>query len=134
MTFMSWTAEEFGTSINKTDDEHQKIFSMVNDLHAIVGGDRSAVGQKLDSLIGFVANHFQTEEELMKSHGYPGYDAHKEEHDALVATCVDLQNKFKAGQTEVTEETTTLLKDWLYRHIPKIDKSYGPFLNDKGVN
>ncbi len=43
MTLMTWTAEQFGTKINKTDDEHKTIFSMVNDLHASVGSDRAAI-------------------------------------------------------------------------------------------
>lgn len=134
MTLMTWTAAEFGTQINKTDDEHKKIFAMVNDLHANVGGDRSAVGEKLDSLISFVAEHFQTEEHLMKDNGFPDYVAHKAAHDALVNTCLDLQKKFKSGEAEVTAETTAFVKDWLYRHIPSVDKGYGPFLNSKGVN
>jgi hemerythrin len=134
MTFMSWTAEQFGTKINQTDNEHKQIFTMVNDLHANVGSDRAVIGQKLDSLISFVANHFQTEEKLMNSHGFPGLTSHKAEHDALVTTCLDLQKKFKAGQADITADTTGFLKDWLYKHIPTIDKPYGPFLNGKGIN
>jgi hemerythrin len=133
MTLMTWTAEQFGTKINKTDDEHKTIFSMVNDLHASVGSDRAAVGAKLDSLVGFVAKHFQTEEELMKQHGYPSFDSHKAAHDALVATCVDLQKKYKAGEVDITADTTMFVKDWLYGHIPAVDV-YGSFLNGKGVN
>lgn len=134
MTLMTWTAEQFGTQIGQTDEEHKQIFNLVNELHANVGGDRAAVEQKLDSLIGVVAKHFQTEEELMKNHGFPGFDPHKAEHDALVSKCVELQEKFKAGEADITAETTGFLKDWLYQHIPTTDKSYGPFLNEKGVS
>ena len=134
MTLMTWTAAQFATKITETDGEHQQIFNMVNDLHGSVGGDRSSIGAKLDALIGFVAKHFKTEEDLMKSHGYPDFASHKAAHDALVTTCLDLQKKFKAGEAEITADTTKFVKDWLYGHIPSIDMNYGPFLNAKGVS
>jgi hemerythrin len=37
------------------------------------------------------------------------------------------------GDAEITGETAAFVVDWLTNHIPKIDKSYGPFLNEKGV-
>lgn len=134
MSLMTWTADGFGTNVGVADAEHQQIFALVNQLHASVpAGDRAATGQSLDALIDFVVKHFQTEESLMQAHGYPDYAAHKNAHDTLVATCADLQAKFKAGQADVTDEVTGFVKDWLYSHIPQVDKSYGPFLNGKGV-
>jgi hemerythrin len=69
----------------------------------------------------------------MQQHGYPEFAAHKAEHDKLVSTCADLQKKFHAGAAEVTGETTGFVKDWLVKHIPAIDKNYGPFFSQKGV-
>gem|GEM_PF-4797867 len=63
-----------------------------------------------------------------------GYEAHKVEHDKLVATCADLQQKFHAGEAEVTADTTQFVKDWLDNHIPKVDKDYGPFFNERGIS
>jgi len=56
------------------------------------------------------------------------------EHDKLVATCADLQQKFHAGEAEVTADTTQFVKDWLDNHIPKVDKDYGPFFNERGIS
>jgi hemerythrin len=136
MALITWTKEQFGTNVSTHDQEHQTIFQMLNDLHDTVagGGDRAAVGAKLDGLIGFVAKHFQSEETNMQKFDYPSYTAHKKEHDDLVAVCLDVQKKFHAGQVELTGDTTAFVKDWLVRHIPNVDKGYGPFLNSKGVN
>lgn len=134
MALLTWTKEQFGTNINTADYQHQEIFSMVNQLvDRVTSGNRQAVGKQLDALINYVAMHFKTEEDLMQAHGYPDYAAHKAKHDELVATCVDLQKKFHAGQAEVTADTAVFVKDWLYNHIPNVDKHYGPFLNSKGV-
>lgn len=134
MALLTWTKEQFGTNINTADYQHQEIFSMVNQLvDRVTSGNRQAVGKQLDALINYVAMHFKTEEDLMQAHGYPDYAAHKAKHDELVATCVDLQKKFHASQAEVTGDTAVFVKDWLYNHIPNVDKHYGPFLNSKGV-
>jgi hemerythrin len=64
---------------------------------------------------------------------YPALAKHKEEHDKLVQDCLDLQKKFRAGQAEVTQQTTAFVKDWLVTHIPNIDRAYGPVMNAKGI-
>lgn len=134
MSLMTWTKEEFGTNVNAHDAEHREIFRLVNELGDAVGaGDRTSVGKQLDALIAYVAQHFAAEEANFAKHGYPAAAAHKAEHDKLVATCLDLQKKFHAGEADVTGETATFVVDWLKTHIPNIDKLYGPFLNAKGV-
>lgn len=135
MSLITWTKEQFGTNVSKHDQEHQTLFGLLNSLHTSVGGgDRKAIGEQLDSLVAFVAKHFASEEESMTKHGYPSVGAHKAEHDQLVATCVDLQKKFHAGQAEITPQTTTFVKDWLVKHIPGVDQQYGPYLNGKGMS
>lgn len=134
MSLITWTKEQFGTNVSLHDQEHQEIFRLVNALGDAVGaGDRALIGEQLDALIAYVARHFASEEANFAKYGYPAAAAHKTQHDELVTTCLDLQKKFHAGEAEVTAETAAFVVDWLTNHIPKIDKSYGPFLNEKGV-
>jgi hemerythrin len=134
MALISWTKEAFGTNVGIADEQHREIFAQLNGLSdAVAAGNRADVGKKLDALIDYVVMHFRAEEELMKKHGYPELAGHKAEHDKLVNTCADLQKKFHAGSAEVTAETAVFVKDWLVKHIPGVDKHYGPFLNSKGV-
>ncbi len=134
MSLMTWTKEQFSTNVSAHDQEHQEIFRLVNALgDAVGGGDRTAIGKQLDALISYVAQHFAAEEANFEKCGYPAAAAHKAEHDKLVATCLDLQKKFHAGQAEVTGETAAFVVGWLNSHIPNIDKLYGPFLNAQGV-
>jgi len=134
MSLITWTKEQFGTNVSKHDEEHKAIFGSLNTLHEMVAkGDRSAIGAQFDQLVDIVARHFASEETNFSTHGYEAKDSHKQEHDKLVKTCLDLQSKFRAGQTEITPETTTFVSDWLTQHIPVIDKRYGPFLNSKGL-
>ncbi|HTO79539.1 MAG TPA: bacteriohemerythrin [Methylocystis sp.] len=134
MSLIEWTKEKFATNVTAHDAEHQEIFREVNALGDAVGsGDRATVGKALDALIATVAEHFASEEANFAKYGYPDAAAHKQEHDKLVATCLDLQKKFHAGHAEVTGETASFVVGWLTSHIPNIDKRYGPYLNAKGV-
>ncbi len=130
MALITWTAEQYGTNVGFADEEHQKLFGLLNTLYdqATSGADRSDVGASLDALIAYVVDHFAHEEEAMQAKGFAGYEAHKAEHDALVATCADLQTKFHAGQAEVTDEVGQMVKGWLDNHIPTFDMAYGPTL------
>ncbi len=135
MALITWTKEGFGINVTEADQQHQTIFDMLNTLDETAsGGDRKAVGEQLDAIIGFVAKHFAMEEDLMQKYGYPEYAAHKALHDDLVQTCLGLQKKFHSGEAEVTSETTSFVADWLKNHIPNVDKLYGPFFNEKGVS
>jgi hemerythrin len=135
MSLITWTQELFGTNVAMHDEEHRSIFASLNTLHEIAPkGDRKATGAELDRLIDIVARHFASEETNFTKTGFGGKDAHKVLHDDLVKTCLDLQAKFRAGQAEVTQETTKFVSDWLTNHIPKIDRQYGPHLNSKGVS
>lgn len=134
MALITWTKEQFGTSVSVHDQEHQALFEHLNNLDSTIGGgDRAAIGAALDSLIDVVARHFASEEANMAKTGFSGLAAHKEQHDKLVATCVDLQKKFRAGEADLTPETTAFVRDWLYSHIPNIDRAYGPHMNSKGI-
>ncbi len=126
MALITWTVEQYGTDVGFADEEHQVLFGKLNRLYdlATSGADRSAIGDQLDDLISYVVDHFAHEEREMQAKGFSGLEAHKAEHDALVATCADLQKKFHAGEAEVTDEVGQMVKGWLDSHIPTFDRAY----------
>jgi len=130
MSLMKWTQESYGTTVAICDEQHQELFNRVNALNdAVSGGERPEIGNRLDRLIEYVVEHFQSEESLMEEKGYADLDKHRQIHDELVSTCVDLQGKFHANEAEIETGTLAFIKDWLDHHIPVIDRKYGPALN-----
>lgn len=131
MSLMKWTQENYGTTVDICDQQHMELFDRVNALNdAVVKGNRANIGDRLDHLIDYVVEHFQTEERLMAQRGYAGLEQHRQEHDNLVHTCTDLQGKFHAKEAEIEEGTMAFIKNWLDHHIPIIDRSYGPALSN----
>lgn len=126
MALITWTAEQYGTDVGFADQEHKVLFDLLNKLYdeATSGAARETIGSSLDALIAYVVEHFAHEEREMQAKGFGGYARHKEEHDALVGICADLQKKFHAGQADVTDEVGQMVKGWLDSHIPTYDKAY----------
>jgi hemerythrin len=130
MSLMKWTQENYGTNVAICDEQHQELFNRVNALNdAVAQGERAEIGSRLDRLIKFVVEHFKTEELMMEEKGYADLDQHRQVHNELINTCVDIQGKFHANEAEIEASTLAFIKDWLDNHIPVIDRQYGPALN-----
>ncbi|MEJ2402944.1 MAG: bacteriohemerythrin [Candidatus Thiodiazotropha sp.] len=130
MSFMVWTEEGYGTTVAACDAQHQELFNRVNALNtAVSDGGRPEIGNRLDSLIDYVVEHFTDEERLMEEKGYEDLPNHRKVHADLVNTCTDLQKKFHANEAEVDSSVMKFIKDWLDNHIPIVDRQYGPVLS-----
>lgn len=134
MSFFDWKPE-YSVNIREIDQQHQKLVSMLNELYEAMGkGEgRAALGRVLKDLAGYTKTHFATEERLMKSHGYPGFEIHKGKHEKMTETVLQKVAKFESQELTNLVEVSQFLKDWLKKHIMKTDMEYSAFLNSKGV-
>jgi hemerythrin len=134
MSLFAWDAV-YSVSIREIDRQHQKLFALFNELYdAMQQGDgNEVIGKVLASVVDYTAYHFAHEEELFRKYGYPDEAAHRAEHANLTEQAKALEQRLRAGQSEVTEVTLKFLCDWLTNHIIVSDKKFAPFLIDKGV-
>jgi hemerythrin-like metal-binding protein len=114
------------------DNQHQALFGMINDLwHTII--DRSSsetVTIVLTKLERYTILHFEAEEDLMRSLGYPRLDAHRKAHQIFV------QRIKKEKQKQIEGRTAGLamlhfLNDWLVEHILTLDRDYANYFERK---
>jgi len=134
MALLTWKAE-YSVNVNEIDAQHRKLVDMINELNDAMaqGKARDVLGAILDKLVSYTASHFAREEGLMQTHGYEGYQEHKDKHDKMTAKVLDLQRQFKSGQAAMTIEVMNFLKSWLDKHIVGTDMKYSAFMNGKGV-
>lgn len=132
--WMIWE-EKFSVGIKQFDEEHRQLISYLNKLHlGLVSGDNvGAMVKVLDGLVTYTQSHFAHEESLMSAHSYPQYEAHKKEHEDLIAKVVDFESRLTAGKASFSLELMSFLKDWLVIHIQGTDKKYSDFFKEKGV-
>jgi hemerythrin len=127
--------DSFATGVKSLDDQHRKLFDMVNDLHDAMQQKRSkeAIGSILGRLIEYTASHFGAEEESFRRTNYPEEAQHKVHHAKLVEQALELQRKFNSGEALLTQSVIEFLQDWLINHIKGVDKHYGPHFIKHGI-
>ena len=129
MPFIEWT-EEIRVGIDEVDEQHRKLFDMLNRLYDSVteGKEQSTLVSILDDLVEYTVYHFNTEEKFFAEYEFPGFEEHKAAHDNLTGTAVDLQAKLKEGSASISFELLDFLHGWLAEHTSGLDKEFGDFL------
>ena len=129
---ITWDATiSFG--IDSIDQQHHHLVDLVNKLHHAMRSraGQSVLGATLDELARYTVEHFESEEQMMAAARYPQLEAHKREHEKLVAQVVDFQRQFESGSVTITLDLMNFLSDWLVNHIKGVDRRYVPSMKGK---
>lgn len=134
MALIEWS-DELSVGIETADAHHRKLVSMINALQeAMESGHTGEVVERiLEGLIVYTQKHFRYEEQLFLQHGYPDYEEHKAQHDAMVDSVLDLHGRLKRGSASAAIELMRFLRTWLTEHVMGFDKRYSEFLIERGV-
>ena len=135
MALLNWN-DSLSVGVKEIDGQHGKLVDMVNQLHeAMKQGKADTVMMGIiQEMKRYAANHFATEERLMTTHNFPGYAAHKAEHQAFVGKVEALEADLKSGKVAVSSAILDFLSKWLVNHIKGTDMKYSSFLNAAGVH
>jgi len=100
MLFVEWKSE-FSVGIERFDDDHRHLFSLLNQLHeSMAARDGNLVlSLVLRELVWYAQNHFRAEEVLMKLYGYPELASHRAEHDRFTEQVVQFVDHFRSDET-----------------------------------
>lgn len=134
MSLIKWN-DSYSVNVVKIDQEHKKLFSMINELTDAMkaGHSKDILGKILDGLISYTASHFQTEEKYFLQVKYPDAVAHKKEHAAFVQKVTEFKKEFDTGRATVSVNILQFLSKWLQSHIKGTDQKYSSFFNENGI-
>ncbi|HXY03433.1 MAG TPA: bacteriohemerythrin [Terriglobales bacterium] len=135
MALVTWD-QSYSVKVKQCDEEHQKLFHLMNALHEAmrVGRGRTVLQQIVAELGDYTNTHFRAEEALMEQCRYPSLAGHRLEHQKFVARVSEFQKDLKAGTGGNSVAVLEFLKDWLVKHIKKVDQSYSAHLNAHGIS
>jgi hemerythrin len=134
MPLLPWK-DEYSVSIREIDEQHKQLVGMINNLNEAMGqGQGKLVLESiLNKLIKYAVSHFAAEERLLREHGYPDFEVHKEKHEKMTGKIMALQQEYKRGKINISIEVMDFLQNWLDKHILGTDMKYSRFLTDRGA-
>ena len=118
--------------IDEIDDDHRRLVELFNLLnHSVTGGETPEyLAAVLEELINCTVWHFSHEERLMLKYDYKESAEHKAEHQELIKSAKELQQKIVQAGELVAEEDLVYLERWLTQHLLVDDMRLGTYLNE----
>lgn len=125
MAFFKWK-DSFSIGIDEIDQQHRLLLEYLNDCHQQVSvGKRSEIDPSLiDGLKAYAATHFQFEESLMRSIGYPKLGHQEQQHKYFESQIAEFENAVTGGAGGTAESVLAFLRDWFLKHILEQDKGF----------
>jgi hemerythrin len=124
---LNWK-NEYSVGNTQIDLQHQKLFELINQLEASThASEFSQIAPLiLKELEEYALIHFESEEEHMKTIGYPDLEQHKKIHLSLKNDLMEEINMhMEAGLTTLKLiHLYQFLKRWIEQHILEEDKKY----------
>lgn len=118
--------------VEEIDRQHKQLLSHFDQLLKAceTGKGIDELKKLLDFLDGYVIKHFRDEESIQRLRNYPGYEAHRKEHESFVARLNVLKQEISNEGVALHHvmETNNLLLKWLIHHISTVDVQLGKFL------
>jgi hemerythrin-like metal-binding protein/PAS domain S-box-containing protein len=110
------------------DREHRALFAVSNDLlNAIINGrPKEEIDRIIGTLVKEVTSHFDHEEAIQRSIGYPQAEEHSRIHRSLVDKAVKLIGDFNAGTVDVGTFFQFLAYDVVTLHMRREDSKFYP--------
>jgi len=127
--------EKYVLGIGEIDKQHKGLVDLINRLFAAMqsGAGKDVLEETLNGLVAYAGHHFMTEEILMGNYDFPDLDAHKMEHRKFSEEVESFRKDFLSGNTGISIQLISFLRDWLDQHICETDHRYGEYLRGQGV-
>lgn len=128
---IGWKQEwECGNS--EVDTQHKQLIEIANRLinMSYSGISHQEVMRQLDALLSHIANHFKSEESVLRSVKYPGLSEHSVLHTNLISEALRLKESYKEGQIKASAFFSFVLDVVLLGHMVDEDTRFFPYLKN----
>lgn len=110
------------------DEQHQRLIDIINGFHEEVvshpENELTIIPRVLDKLFDYVQYHFETEEEMMETAGYPDLENHRKTHRAIKEKLFDIKDRLVRKEIVISLELVVFFEEWLVNHILGVDMEY----------
>lgn len=114
------------------DCQHKELFQAFNSLFdaCAKGQSQTEILRTLTFLEGYMHNHLNDEELLMRQSGYPDYAAHKACHSLFRSQITSVLEEYRQEGVSrlLVAEVNSILSSWLTGHVRKWDVHLAHYL------
>jgi hemerythrin len=129
--FVTWD-DRYSVGIPLIDKQHKELIELTNKLYEAcregTSSARASFREAVRGTVDYVKYHFAAEEKLLKQVRYPGFAAHKKEHESFIIKILEDARNFTEGKQFVPNIFVRYLKDWILAHIAVEDKKYADYI------
>ncbi len=133
MPLIKWK-KDFELGIASVDHEHREMIELINNLFENLseGASENEIISFLGEIYAKISAHFALEEREMRDINYPGYAAHKEDHEDLLDEIRDVMDGFEEGEYEGFKgKLEEQLESWFGKHFKDKDSLLHLFLQTR---
>jgi hemerythrin-like metal-binding protein len=112
------------------DRQHMELFDIANKMLVDIsyGGSAGESLSDIKSLLAAIQTHFQDEEEILSTSGYPLLEEHERCHAELLSKAAGLRNRCERGELALAELLGFLAHDVVSEHLLVEDRKFFSFL------
>jgi len=127
MDLMKWTPD-LSLDHSLIDEQHQKLFDIVNLLIKNIGIDQEFIKKTLIELKTYSELHFSEEEAILADRNYPKLEDHKFEHRFFIRRITSFCKEVVEENNELSGKMLEFLADWVKHHTFEEDQDYKKYL------
>jgi hemerythrin len=123
--------DECSVGVKALDQQHQKIFQLINNLikhHNTNNVDSEIISEALNEMVKYVQEHLDYEEKLLKENNYPDFSEHVSSHIKYIEQVTRFSLNIMNGDGNVPDELLQFLTNWWEQHILIEDQKYRSYL------
>ena len=122
VTLVDWK-DDFRTGVDEVDFEHRELVELINESYAEArrSGSSDDLMDFLGEIYEKISAHFALEEKVMLVRHYSAYTEHKEDHEALLDSILDIMDSFVEVEDFDEVQFGESLKNWFVRHFSTHD-------------
>ncbi|MES9992548.1 MAG: hemerythrin family protein [Candidatus Thiodiazotropha sp.] len=122
---------------NSMNEVHLEEVALINRLgELLIQGlegqpDLQRIGDSVDGWVDHTRDHFEGENRLMESHGFPPYPVHKAEHAQVLAKLETVQALWTREQSleDLADFIFNEWRAWFDQHVKSMDRATALFLS-----
>lgn len=129
MTRLEWK-QTYSVGVTALDDDHRQLIDIINQIDQ-AGRFGLPLDHVLHDLAHYARSHFEREEDLLRSAGYPDLGAHSAEHQSFIEWLRGIERSVAAtpgANGPIADMLGAYLRNRLINHILVVDMRYRDFL------